>query len=204
MASALRLALLLGALLGLVAGGGRRSLTPQEMDQLAFAQHPGARLDGGAILRDEDGSAVTVKEACSPVGRQSLVFDYLHCPNLCGLVLGDLADALTETPLVAGRDYRVLAVSIDPEETAADAAQGPGRLCRCAIPTKSPDGISSPATPRPCIGSPTSSGFLSAGTESIGQFAHPAGADAGGARAAPSSALLCWACRRHRSIYVSG
>ena len=51
-----------------------------------------------------------------------LVFDYFRCKTLCGVVLGDLAIALAQVPLKAGADYSVVAVSIDPGDTPADAA----------------------------------------------------------------------------------
>ena len=55
-----------------------------------------------------------------------LALVYFHCPNLCGVVRDDLFDALGKTGLTAGRDYTLIALSIDPAETAADAAAGEG------------------------------------------------------------------------------
>jgi len=47
---------------------------------------------------------------------------YFHCPSLCGLVRADLMNALQAGGLVAGRDYVLVALSIDPAETPAAAA----------------------------------------------------------------------------------
>ena len=50
-----------------------------------------------------------------------LALVYFHCPNLCGIVRTDLFDALAKTGMIAGRDYTLIALSIDPSETVADA-----------------------------------------------------------------------------------
>lgn len=88
---------------------------------LAFRPHPGARLPLDLRLRDEHGHAVLLHEffAGKPV---ILVLEYLRCKTLCGLALGALATALQAVPLDAGRDFQVVAVSIDPRDTPADAA----------------------------------------------------------------------------------
>jgi protein SCO1/2 len=51
-----------------------------------------------------------------------LVLGYYRCPNLCGLVMHGLLEALDGGGLPRS-DYRIVAVSIDPEETPADALE---------------------------------------------------------------------------------
>jgi protein SCO1/2 len=51
-----------------------------------------------------------------------LVLGYHRCPNLCGLAMHGILEALAATGL-ARRDWRIVDVSIDPEETAADARE---------------------------------------------------------------------------------
>ena len=84
-------------------------------DDLALEPRPGARLPLGAQLIDETGATVSIADFFTgkPV---VLVFDYLRCRTICGVLLGNLADA------TGGRDYTVLAISIDPRDTPADAA----------------------------------------------------------------------------------
>jgi protein SCO1/2 len=98
----------------------RASLQHSDAD-LAFRPQPGAQLPLGAALSDEDGRAVTLGEyfSKSPV---ILVLDYLRCTSLCGVTLRNIVDALDHLPLVSGRDYQLVAVSIDPRDTPADAA----------------------------------------------------------------------------------
>jgi protein SCO1/2 len=123
--SAVRALLLALSMVALSAGialadGARSTLQPAALAQLGFQQHPGAALPLDAALRDEAGTAVRLGNyfGHAPV---ILVLEYLHCPNLCGLVMGNLLDALGHVPLQAGRDYQVVAVSIDPREGPADA-----------------------------------------------------------------------------------
>ena len=97
------------------------SQNPDDAADLAFQPHPGARLPLDAKLVDEDGRAATLGDyfAKSPV---VLVLDYLRCTSLCSVTLRNLVSALNQLPLKAGRDYQVVAVSIDPRDKPADAA----------------------------------------------------------------------------------
>lgn len=100
---------------------GWAALDPAGFAGLAFEQHAGAALPLDAQLSDESGRATRLSALFS--GRPVLVvLEYLRCPNLCGLVLGGLLDALATTPLASGRDYDVIAISIDPREGQAEAA----------------------------------------------------------------------------------
>jgi protein SCO1/2 len=100
---------------------GSSSIPESSLADFAFEQHPGAALPLDAVLRDESGKDVALDTFFGekPV---VLAFEYFRCPGLCGLVLDHLATALTETGLVAGSDYQLVVISIDPAETPADAA----------------------------------------------------------------------------------
>ncbi len=92
-------------------------------DEAAFAirPHPGAQLPLDATLRDEVGRAVTLRRffAGKPV---IVVLEYLRCKTFCGLTLRNVFSALDALPLDAGSDFRMLAISIDPRDTPAEAA----------------------------------------------------------------------------------
>jgi protein SCO1/2 len=110
---------LLGA--GLLAGCGTPSaLAGQPLPDLAFKPHPGALLPLQARLRDEQGR--TQPLAAFFTGRPVvLVLEYLRCRTLCGVTLQRLVEALDALPLDAGRDFRLVAISIDPRDTPEDA-----------------------------------------------------------------------------------
>lgn len=102
------------------AAAAQSPFTTNQLDSLAFHQHPGAALPPDTLLTDESGRAVRLGSyfTTRPV---ILVLDYLHCKTLCGFVLSDLAQTLGEVPLAAGKDFDVLAISIDPRDTPADS-----------------------------------------------------------------------------------
>jgi protein SCO1/2 len=97
------------------------SLRADGFSGLAFDQHPGASLPDDVRLRDDRGRTVSTGGLFGQGKPVVLVFDYFRCTSLCGLVLGDLSAALGQVPLTPGRDYDVVAVSIDPRETPKDA-----------------------------------------------------------------------------------
>jgi protein SCO1 len=115
--------LLIGPGAAVAAGGNRSTVAPSAFADLGFAQAPGAQVPLSVALRDEQDRPIRLGDyfRSRPV---VLVLDYLHCPNLCGLVLGNLAgalQALESSSLKAGQDFEVVAISIDPHETPADA-----------------------------------------------------------------------------------
>lgn len=52
-----------------------------------------------------------------------LTFNYFHCTDLCPLMLEEVAKSLRELDFSLGGEYRVLTVSIDPNETTSEAMQ---------------------------------------------------------------------------------
>jgi protein SCO1/2 len=98
------------------------TLPAKDFPEFAFQQHPGAALPDDVRLRDDRGESVVTGDLFGKGKPVVLVFDYFRCTTLCGLVLGDLSAALRQVPLNPGRDYEVVAVSIDPRETSKDAA----------------------------------------------------------------------------------
>jgi protein SCO1/2 len=88
--------------------------------QTAFEQHLHAQLPLQLRLTDDDGKPVTLQQFFHqrPV---VMVFGYYHCPNLCSTVMEGVLQTLAALNLPTD-DYAIVAVSIDPSETAAQAA----------------------------------------------------------------------------------
>jgi protein SCO1/2 len=93
-----------------------------DLASLSFQPHPGARLPPGEKFLDEEGRSVALGHyfTNSPV---ILVLEYLRCTSLCGVTLRNLiGNALNRMPLEPGRDYQLVAISIDPRDQPRDAA----------------------------------------------------------------------------------
>jgi protein SCO1/2 len=89
--------------------------------ELAFRPHPGAQLPLQTVLTDESGRALPLQTYFkkTPV---VFVLEYLRCTSLCGVTLRNVVEALHGLPLAPERDYQLVAISIDPRDTPADAA----------------------------------------------------------------------------------
>jgi protein SCO1 len=92
-----------------------------DLSGIAYEQRLGAAIPLHQMFRDESGAAAWLIDLVD--GKPFvLVLGYFHCPNLCGIVRADLFGALRKSGLTAGRDYSLIALSIDPSESSADAA----------------------------------------------------------------------------------
>lgn len=92
----------------------------KDLAALSIQPHTGARLPLNTRFTDEAGRQVALQDyfGRTPV---ILVLDYLRCTSLCGVTLRNIVEALDGTPLKPGRDFQLVAVSIDPRDTPADA-----------------------------------------------------------------------------------
>ncbi len=87
----------------------------------AWDMRRGAQVPLATVLHDEAGYDLSLSAAAA--GRPVILdIGYFHCPALCGVVRANLLQALDTSGLVAGQDYSLVSLSIDPEETPQDAA----------------------------------------------------------------------------------
>jgi protein SCO1 len=93
---------------------------PAAATDIGFLPHPGSQLPMQARLQDEAGRPLTLNAAVGGLP-WILALGYFNCPNLCDTVRADLIGALKRAP--ADLRYRVAAISVDAQETAADARQ---------------------------------------------------------------------------------
>lgn len=102
------------------APGGHES--PKDLyADVGLDQRIGEKVPLDATLRDEDGREVRVGDLLD--GKPAvLVFAYYECPMLCTYVLNGLLGSLREVSLDAGKDFEVIVVSINPEDTPQTAA----------------------------------------------------------------------------------
>jgi protein SCO1/2 len=80
---------------------------------------PGAPVPLDLAFQDEGGRTTSLRVLGG--GRPIILAPVLHkCPNICGVTLGGLGDAVASQP--RGSNFVVIALSIDPHETPMDAA----------------------------------------------------------------------------------
>lgn len=92
-----------------------------EMRSIEVTDHRGERLDTGLRFVDHTGRAVVLADFFDGERPVALTLNYYRCRVVCSVQLQGLADALSEVDWVAGEDYRVVTLSIDPTETPVDA-----------------------------------------------------------------------------------
>ncbi|KTR83787.1 electron transporter SenC [Novosphingobium barchaimii] len=87
----------------------------------------GARVPLAVPLTDAQGRRTTLRALGG--GKPILLVPVLHnCPNICGVTLAGVADAIKDQPLRPGKDFALVAFSIDPKEAPKDAAADLARL----------------------------------------------------------------------------
>jgi protein SCO1/2 len=99
--------------------------TPAELVGAEIVDKLGAKVPTDIALVDDAGASVTLAKYMGEAGGRKpvlLTLGYYECPMLCTLVLNATLDALKEVDLVAGRDFQVVSVSINPKDTTALAA----------------------------------------------------------------------------------
>ena len=123
--SALRLALAL-TVTALIGGSAAAQsydpiITFDPTREIGIDQRLGDQVPLDLEFRDESGATVRLGDYFGdrPV---VLALVYYECPMLCTLVLNGAVRALRGVPLDAGRDFQVVVVSIDPDETPELAA----------------------------------------------------------------------------------
>lgn len=89
--------------------------------EVSFEQHIGAELPRTVFFRDTDGNARPFGDWFHGDKPVVLWLGYAGCAQLCSVTSNGMVSALRELQPSAGRDYDVIMLSIDPEETAAVA-----------------------------------------------------------------------------------
>lgn len=98
-----------------------QTLSNDQIARVDFEQRLGATVPVNAIFRDESGAPVRLGQFFG--GRPVvLALAYYECPNLCTVVLNGMLESLRNVRQDAGRDFEVVVVSINPNESAKLAA----------------------------------------------------------------------------------
>ncbi len=89
---------------------------PLELQGIGVDEHLGSNIDLNLKFKDENNQPVTLKKYFNGVKPVLFFLVYYDCPNLCTFVLNATIDSIKNMNLTAGKDFEVVAVSIDPRE----------------------------------------------------------------------------------------
>ena len=97
------------------------NVRPPGLKNVGIEQHLGEQIPPALRFRDETGKSVQLRDY---FGRKPVILNlvYYQCPMLCGEVLSGLESALRVLKFDVGKEFDVLTVSFDPQETPAMAA----------------------------------------------------------------------------------
>lgn len=82
----------------------------------------GGLVPADATFRTVDGLPTTLGVALSGPIPTILTFNYSSCPQLCSLQLNGLVNSLRELDMKVGQQFRVITISLDPDETLSHAS----------------------------------------------------------------------------------
>lgn len=102
--------------------GAAATMTADDLARSAgFDQHLNQTVPLDLVFRDDGNQGVRLADYFGSVP-VVLVFSYYGCSTLCPTVISNLVDVLGKSGLVAGSEYQVVIVSIDPGDSPSLAA----------------------------------------------------------------------------------
>ena len=102
---------------------GTPNTTPPELNGVDIVEHLGGAVPRDAAFRDTSGRAVKLGDYFDGKRPTVFVFAYHTCPMLCSLVLDATVRSLDEVAWTVGREFDVISVSIDPNDTPETATR---------------------------------------------------------------------------------
>lgn len=97
------------------------SLTDAQLLQIKFVQNLNSQVSPDLVFRDESGKRIRLGDY---FGKRPivLILGYYSCPMLCSLVLNGVTESFRDLRWSAGKQFDVIFVSIDPNESPTLAA----------------------------------------------------------------------------------
>src|SRR4051812_29801455 len=100
----------------------QQNARPSVLSQVGIDQHLGEQLPLDAKFKDETGRDVVLGDFFQSKRPVLLAIVYYDCPMLCTQVLNGMTSAIGVLKFSAGKEFDIVAVSIDPRETPEIAA----------------------------------------------------------------------------------
>jgi protein SCO1/2 len=99
----------------------RMEQKPKRLEGVDVTEHLGERVPETLAFQDHDGKTVTLADYLHDGVPVIVTFNYSNCPMLCSLQLNGFVDSLKELDFTAGKEFRIVTVSLDPKETQESA-----------------------------------------------------------------------------------
>lgn len=101
----------------------RTEALPSRLEGIDVKEKLDTAIPKNLTFRDESGREVRLGDYVDGKLPVILTLNYSTCPMLCSLQLNGLVDSLKQVEWELGKDYRVLTILIDPDETPAHAKE---------------------------------------------------------------------------------
>jgi len=99
----------------------RTEEAPKRLKGVDVIEHLGERVPEGLSFVDQDGKAVTIGDYLHAGVPVILTFNYSSCPMLCSLQLTAFVEGLKKLDFSANKQFRIVTVLLDPNETGDSA-----------------------------------------------------------------------------------
>jgi protein SCO1/2 len=106
----------LAALAARIGAAQAEQAVPPELRGIEIEERLGKSVPLETPLVDQNGAAVKLGDYFQAKRPVILVMNYYGCPTLCSLVLNAVVDGMRGLEFTPGKDFQVVAVSIDPRE----------------------------------------------------------------------------------------
>ena len=116
------------ARLSIRSAASRRTGGPLARLAVGLDEHVGSNVPRELTFTDSQHRVVSLGLFFAPHRPIVLVMAYARCTMLCSVVLRGIAEVVRTSQLEPGRDYLPVVVSLDPRETADEAARRQNRL----------------------------------------------------------------------------
>ena len=105
-----------------VAVGQSPSEIPHELEGVDIVENINVELPLDTPFIDESGNEIVLGDLFTGERPVLLQMGYFKCPQLCNLVLNEMTETLRNLDWTTGKEFDVVSISINPEETAELAA----------------------------------------------------------------------------------
>jgi protein SCO1/2 len=99
----------------------RTEAKPKRLEGVDVTEHLGERAPETLAFQDHNGKTVTLADYLHAGVPVVLTFNYSNCPMLCSLQLNGFVESLKQLDFTAGKEFRIVTVSLDPKETQESA-----------------------------------------------------------------------------------